>query len=81
MKIGLVTDNTCNLTAEEIKEYDVRIVSLYINRNGNYTKATELNLDEYYEELAAAAELPRRLSLHLKISLLSSRKPWRYTMR
>ncbi|MCB1222743.1 MAG: DegV family protein [Mesotoga sp.] len=59
MKIGLVTDNTCNLTAEEIKEYDVRIVSLYINRNGNYTKATELNLDEYYEELAAAAELPR----------------------
>lgn len=58
MKIGLVTDNTCNLTAEEIHEYDVRIVSLYINRGGNYSKATELNLGEYYEELGSASELP-----------------------
>ncbi|PXF34953.1 DegV family protein, partial [Mesotoga sp. SC_NapDC] len=58
MKIGLVTDNTCNLSDEDIKALDVRIVSLYINRSGKYTKATDLNLEEYYEELGSAAELP-----------------------
>jgi DegV family protein with EDD domain len=58
MKIGSVTDNTCNLSDEDIKALDVRIVSLYINRSGKYTKATDLNLEEYYEELGSAAELP-----------------------
>ncbi|MBN2252340.1 MAG: DegV family protein [Kosmotogaceae bacterium] len=58
MKIGLVTDNTCNLTREEIQKYDVRIVSLYINRGGVYSKSVNLDLEKYYEELAAATELP-----------------------
>lgn len=58
MKIGLVTDNTCNLTTEEVQKYDVRIVSLYINRGGKYSKSVDLDLDKYYEELGSASELP-----------------------
>ena len=58
MKIGLVSDNTCNLTPEEIQKYDVRIVSLYIERGSVYSKAVDLDLDKYYEELGSASELP-----------------------
>jgi DegV family protein with EDD domain len=58
MRIGIITDNTCNLNAKEIEELGVHIVSLYINRKGTYTKSTELDLDAYYEELSTATELP-----------------------
>jgi len=59
MKIGLITDNTSNLTPEEIQKYDVRIVSLYISRGSMYSKSVDLDLDKYYEELGSASELPR----------------------
>ncbi len=58
MKIGLITDNTSNLTPEEIQKYDVRIVSLYISRGSMYSKSVDLDLDKYYEELGSASELP-----------------------
>lgn len=58
MKIGIVTDNTCNLKSAEIEKLGVYIVSLYVNRSGKYTRAIDLDLDSYYNELGSVAELP-----------------------
>lgn len=58
MSIGIVTDNTCNLKSAEIEKLGVYIVSLYVNRSGKYTRALDLDLDSYYNELGTVAELP-----------------------
>ena len=58
MKIGIVTDNTCNLKPGDIEKLGVNIVSLYVNRSGKYTRAIDLDLDSYYNELGSVAELP-----------------------
>ncbi len=58
MSIGIVTDNTCNLKSAEIEKLGVYIVSLYVNRSGKYTRALDLDLDSYYNELGSVAELP-----------------------
>jgi DegV family protein with EDD domain len=58
MNIGIVTDNTCNLKPGEIEKLGVYIVSLYVNRSGKYTRALDLDLDSYYNELGTTAELP-----------------------
>ena len=47
MKIGIVTDNTCNLKPGDIEKLGVNIVSLYVNRSGKYTRAIDLDLDSY----------------------------------
>lgn len=58
MSIGIVTDNTCNLKPGDIEKLGVNIVSLYVNRSGKYTRAIDLDLDSYYNELGTVAELP-----------------------
>lgn len=58
MKIGIVTDSTCGLEKDILKKLKVRVVSLYIQKGGEYYKATEIDKKTYYEELENAKILP-----------------------
>ncbi|OAA31785.1 hypothetical protein AT15_02865 [Kosmotoga arenicorallina S304] len=51
MKFAIVTDSTCSLDQETLKKYDIHTVSLYINRDGSYFKASEIDLKKYSDEM------------------------------
>ncbi|NUU96682.1 DegV family protein [Marinitoga sp. 1138] len=58
MKIGIVTDNTCNLTQEFMEKNDIGYASLYILRNGNHVKAIDLCQTTFYEDLKVGSYVP-----------------------
>jgi DegV family protein with EDD domain len=58
MKIGLVTDNTCNLPLEFLEKNDIGVASLYILRDGNHIKAVDLCPTTFYEELKVGSYIP-----------------------
>ncbi len=51
MKIGIVTDNTANLSQEYYEKNDIGVVSLYIRRNGGFVKAINIDPLAYYREI------------------------------
>jgi len=51
LKCGIVTDSTCSLEPEVLEKYNIHLVSLYINRDGKYTKAIEIDPKEYSKEM------------------------------
>ncbi|AKI96839.1 DegV family protein [Kosmotoga pacifica] len=52
MKYGIVTDSTCSLDQETLKKHGISLVSLYINKDGKYLKALELDPKMYSKEMA-----------------------------
>ncbi|TYB94699.1 MAG: DegV family protein [Kosmotoga sp.] len=59
MNIGIVTDSTSALNKAEQDRLNVDIVSLYVNKDDKYFKATELSREEYYRELEIAKKTPK----------------------
>ena len=52
MSIRIVTDSTCDLPAETIKRYGIRVVPLYINiGNKGYLDGVDMTRDEFYTRL------------------------------
>ncbi|GAB6188730.1 DegV family protein [Marinitoga arctica] len=58
MKIGIVTDNTCNLSIDFLEKNDIGFTSLYILRNGKHIKAIDLCPTTFYEELKEGSYVP-----------------------
>jgi len=59
MKIGIVTDNTANLDKKYIEENDIGLVSLYVNNKDNFYKASEKDVEEFYEEIKDIVYIPK----------------------
>lgn len=58
-KIKLLTDSSVQLTPEEIKKYNVTIVPLTINIDGeNYIDEVDIYRTEFVEKMATSKELP-----------------------
>ncbi|MHB1120976.1 MAG: DegV family protein, partial [Bellilinea sp.] len=52
MKIKIVTDSVCDLPAEVAKEYDISVVPVYINIDGqSFLDGIDLPRSEYYARL------------------------------
>ena len=52
MSVRIVTDSTCDLPAETIHRYDIRVVPLYINiGNKGYLDGVDMSRDEFYTKL------------------------------
>lgn len=58
MKIGLIADNTCTVSKEEAKKLDVPIVSLYVKKGEEFTKAIDLDEDKYRNYLDNCQVIP-----------------------
>ncbi|MDR1775126.1 MAG: DegV family protein [Actinomycetes bacterium] len=58
MAVRIVTDSTTDLTAEEIAEHNIRIITLSLIFDGQAHKETELDLDAFYERLPDLSQLP-----------------------
>lgn len=59
MKIGIVTDNTCNISKEKLKELNIGYVPLYINKEDEFIKANRLDLEDYYEFIKNSNYVPK----------------------
>jgi DegV family protein with EDD domain len=52
MSIGIVTDSTCDLPEDIVREYDIRVVPLYINiGERGYLDGVEITRQEFYARL------------------------------
>jgi DegV family protein with EDD domain len=52
MTVRIVTDSTCDLPAETINRYDIRVVPLYINvGNKGYLDGIDMTREEFYTRL------------------------------
>ena len=58
MAVKIVTDSTCYLPENLIKEFDICVVSLNVLLNGNSYREVELDNEKFYEEMDKAAEIP-----------------------
>lgn len=59
MSIQIVTDSTCDLPAEIIKEYPITVIPCYININGqSYLDGIEISRHEFYQQLPSAYPPP-----------------------
>ena len=58
MKIGIVTDSTCNLDSRLINALGVSMVPLYIKKGEEYIKTTALDSEDYVKYLSNAEVLP-----------------------
>ncbi len=59
MKLGIVTDSTCDLSAEELKQFKVERVPLYVNFKGGMHKDwLEINPKDIIEGVAGGAAMP-----------------------
>jgi DegV family protein with EDD domain len=59
MRLGIVTDSTCDLTAEELKTLGVERVPLYVNfKGGMFKDWLEINPKDIIEGVAGGAAMP-----------------------
>ena len=59
MKIGLVTDSTCDLSPDLLKKYQITAVPLNIHLEGEvYQDRVDLQAEEFYERLPSVSKLP-----------------------
>ena len=51
----IISDGSCDLTVEQIKEYGVKIIPFYVSLDGTnyYKEIEELTLDVFYEKMLA----------------------------
>ena len=58
MKIKIISDSTCDLSAELIKEYDIAITPLIVMKNGEeFRDGTTITPDEIFAHVAAGGSL------------------------
>lgn len=58
-KLKIITDSSCDLPDEYLKEYDIDFVPFYVNIAGkSYVDRTELKPKVYYKQLKSIEDLP-----------------------
>lgn len=57
-KIGIVTDNTCDIDLKTLKELDIGCVSLYVKQQDKFKKAIEIDVEDFYESLKKSDYIP-----------------------
>lgn len=59
MAVRIVTDSSCDLTAEQAAAHQVEVVPLSIRFGSEeFEDGTELTVDQFYEKLGSSADLP-----------------------
>ena len=48
--IKIVTDSVASIPADVVRERDIEVVSLYVNRDGREYRETDMDVDAFYEE-------------------------------
>ncbi len=46
-KIGLVTDNTCDIDLKTLKEMDIGCVSLYVKQQNKFVRAVDIDVEDF----------------------------------
>ena len=59
MSIRIITDNSCDLSLDIIKKYNIGIVPLNVSIDGENYKDTEMDLKDFYSKMKASKELPK----------------------
>ncbi|HNV04626.1 MAG TPA: DegV family protein [Petrotogaceae bacterium] len=59
MKIGIVTDNTCNIPAAELEKNGIEYASLYIMNGEKSTSADQISKNVFYDEIQKAQYIPK----------------------
>lgn len=60
MQVQIVTDSSCDLPKEIIKEYDIQIVPLFIHFNDEtYIDQLEIDNETFYYKLSSGGKLPK----------------------
>ncbi len=58
MSIKIVTDSTCDLSPELIREFDIEVVPLYINKTGKiYRDGVDIHSDDIFRHVDGGGEL------------------------
>jgi len=57
-KIGIVTDNTCDIDPKQLEEMGIGCVSLYVKWKGKFERAVDIDTDDFYESLKTSAYIP-----------------------
>ncbi|HWQ45567.1 MAG TPA: DegV family protein, partial [Longilinea sp.] len=59
MSIRIVTDSTCDLPPEIIREYDITVIPMFINMNQkSYLDGVEISREEFYKQLPSTPITP-----------------------
>jgi DegV family protein with EDD domain len=59
-KIKLVTDSTCDLSPDLIKQYDIEVIPLYVNfKEKSYLDGVDINVPRMYQMVSESNELPK----------------------
>lgn len=59
-KVKILTDSSVQITPEEIEKYNIGVVPLTINIDGNtYTDGVDITREEFVKEMDASNELPK----------------------
>ncbi|BDR58600.1 DegV family protein [Xylocopilactobacillus apicola] len=60
MKIGLVTDSSATLLPEEIKKYNIEVVSIPVEISGKtYHEGEDISTEEFYDKLRNSKKIPK----------------------
>ena len=58
--IRIITDSTCDLSKDLIKEFNIEIIPLYVTFNDDsYKDGIEINSEKLYEEVDKRKMLPK----------------------
>ncbi|POZ88865.1 MULTISPECIES: DegV family protein [Petrotoga] len=57
-KIGIVTDNTCDIDPKQLEEMGIGYVSLYVKWKGKFERAVDIDTDDFYEFLITSDYIP-----------------------
>jgi len=59
MSIRIVTDSTCDLPSEIVREFDITVIPMFINMNHkSYLDGVEISREEFYKQLPGAPVTP-----------------------
>ncbi len=56
--VKIVTDSVASIPAEVVRERDIDVVSLYVNRDGREYEETAMDVDGFYEDIADMIDNP-----------------------
>lgn len=62
--VKIICDSTCDLSEEQIKEYDIEIMPLYINiKDKSYRDNVDITVNDLYKYVNETGELPKTSAL------------------
>ena len=56
--VKIITDSVASIPAAVVRERDIEVVSLYVNRDGREYRETDMDVDAFYEDIASMIDNP-----------------------